>query len=176
MKILSRLSRYIKIIIIVVMLSLVVSTSNGSEFKVQGVNNFKTDLTLMAMKVEEDIQNDIYSAKETYYGDLTGYGANCPLCGGTLACMPSLDVLHGNVNYTDETYGTVRIVASSRNLPCGTIIRFDSKRISEEPTIAIVLDRGVLGYNLDLLTESEDYASQYVGRIKLSYDVLRKGW
>ena len=176
MKILSRLSRYIKVVIIVVMLCLVVSTSNGSDFKVNSVNSFKTDLTLMAMKVEEDIQNDIYSAKETYFGDLTGYGANCPLCGGTLACMPSLDVLHGNVTYNDETYGTVRIVASSRNLPCGTIIRFDSKRISDEPTIAIVLDRGVLGTNLDLLTESEAYASEYVGRIKLSYDVLRKGW
>ena len=176
MKIIARLNIIVKVSFTVILLMLVMSSSNGSEFKVNSTYNFKTDLSLMALKVEEDIQNDIYSAKETYSGDLTGYGADCPLCGGTLACMPSLDVLHGNVNYDDETYGNVRIVASSRNLPCGTIIRFDSKRISEEPTIAIVLDRGVLNYDLDLLTVSEAYASDNVGRLKISYDVLRKGW
>ena len=176
MKILNRLSMVIKLVVLTIFLMCVVSASNGSEFKVNNSTNFRTDLSLMALKVEEDIQNDIYSAKETYSGDLTGYGADCPLCGGTLACMPSLDVLHGNVNYDDETYGNVRIVASSRNLPCGTIIRFNSPRISADPTVAIVLDRGVLGYNLDLLTVSEAYASDNVGRIKITYDVLRKGW
>ena len=116
--------------IIILSTMVLVGTSNGNQFRVKNSNlNLSTDLTLMALKVEKDIQNDIYSAKETYDGDLTGYGANCPLCGGTLACMPSLDVLHGNVNYTDATYGNVRIVASSQNLPCGTVIRFDSKRI-----------------------------------------------
>ena len=50
MKILNRLSRYIKVFIVVIMLCLVVSTSNGSEFKVNSTNNFKTDLTLMALK------------------------------------------------------------------------------------------------------------------------------
>ena len=41
---------------------------------------------------------------------------------------------------------------------------------------AIVLDRGVSKYNLDLLTVSEDYARKNVGRSVVSYDVLRKGW
>ena len=41
---------------------------------------------------------------------------------------------------------------------------------------AIVLDRGVLGTDIDLLSPSEDYARQYVGRHKITYDVLRNGW
>ena len=154
-----------------------VGTSNGNQYKVKNSNlNLSTDLTLMALKVEKDIQNDIYAAKETYEGDLTGYGADCPLCGGHLACMPSLDVLHGNVNYEDETYGSIRIVASSRNLPCGSVVRFNAPTISTDPIIAIVLDRGVGGTALDLLVESNFDASINVGRRKISYDVIRKGW
>jgi len=42
--------------------------------------------------------------------------------------------------------------------------------------VAIVLDRGVLGNDLDLLMASEAEAVQYVGRKTLSYDVLREGW
>ena len=177
MKILTHLTYAVKFVIIAIAVLLLVGSQNCKEFKVKNSNlNLSTDLTLMALRVEEDIKNDIYSAKETYTGDLTGYGANCPLCGGTLACMPSLDVLHGNVNYTDATYGNVRIVASSQNLPCGTVIRFDSKRISEDSVYAIVLDRGVLGTNIDLLSASEAEASANVGRSQITYDVVRKGW
>ena len=42
--------------------------------------------------------------------------------------------------------------------------------------MAIVLDRGVLGTNLDLLVESEEYARMYVGGRKITYNVLRKGY
>ncbi|MBR1417166.1 MAG: hypothetical protein IJ572_05045 [Bacilli bacterium] len=177
MKLLTHLNYFIKLTILLVVILLIVGTSNGSQFKVKNSNlNLSTDLTLMALKVEESIQNDIFAAKETYTGDLTGYGADCPLCGGHLACKSSLDVLHGNVNYDDETYGNVRIVASSKNLPCGTIIRFESKRISDEPVIAIVLDRGVRGYAIDLLAVNEEYAGKYIGRSQITYDVLRRGW
>ena len=177
MKIISHISMFIKFIILVVAVSLLVGASNGSEYKVRNNNlNLSLDLTLMAARVEEDIQNDIFSAKESYTGDLTGYGADCPLCGGHLACMPSLDVLNGNVNYNDETYGNVRIVASSQNLPCGSVIRFNSQRISDEPVVAIVLDRGVLGTAIDLLMVNSSAAYQYVGRSTINYDVIRKGW
>ena len=177
MKLINHFNIFIKTIIIIISILMLVGTSNGSQFKVKNSNlNLSTDLTLMALKVENDIQNDIYSAKETYIGDLTGYGADCPLCGGHLACMPSLDVLHGNVIYNDETYGQVRIVASSQNLPCGSIVRFESQRISDEPVVAIVLDRGVTGTSLDLLVESNNAAYYSVGRVKISYDVIRKGW
>ena len=177
MKIVTHLNYAIKIVLIAIAVLLLVGSTNGKEFKVKNNNlNLSTDLTLMALRVEEDIKNDIYSAKETYTGDLTGYGADCPLCGGTLACKTSLDVLHGNVTYDDETYGTVRIVASSQNLPCGSVIRFNSSRISSEPVVAIVLDRGVLGTNIDLLATSEADALHSVGRSVITYDVIRKGW
>ena len=177
MKIFSHFNRTIKIMIIILSTMVLVGTSNGNQFRVKNSNlNLSTDLTLMALKVEKDIQNDIYSAKETYEGDLTGYGADCPLCGGHLACMPSLDVLHGNVSYDDETYGSVRIVASSQNLPCGSVVRFNVPSISQDPMVAIVLDRGVLGTALDLLVESNNDATISVGRKRISYDVIRKGW
>ena len=177
MKIISKMNVIIKSFIILVAILITFGASNGSEFKVKNNNlNLSTDLSLMALKVEENIKNDIYSVKESYTGDLTGYGADCPLCGGKLACMPSLDVLHGNITYNDETYGTVRIAASSKNLPCGTIIRFDSKKISSDPVIAIVLDRGVLGTHIDLLTVTNQDALTSVGRSVINYDVLRKGW
>ena len=177
MKYISYINKGIKFILIIIAIMVVVGSSNGSQFKVKNSNlNLSTDLTLMALKVEENIKNDIYSAKETYEGDLTGYGADCPLCGGHLACMPSLDVLNGNINYTDETYGSVRIVASSLNLPCGTIVRLNAPRLDENGITAIVLDRGVVGTALDLLVENNQAAYTSVGRMRISYDVLRKGW
>ncbi len=137
--------------------------------------NKNVNLSTMAMKVEELIENDIYSAKDTYTGDLTGYVYNCPLCNGTLGCMRSYDITDGKTTYYDEVYGEVRIVASSSLLPCGSIVRFNSPRVSTEPVIAIVLDRGVRGNSLDLLSKDLDYAYQ-VGRSVITYDVLRTGW
>lgn len=125
---------------------------------------------------EEALQHYLWGVLDSYTGDLTGYGAFCPLCTGRLACMSNLDLSNGRTTYEDKTYGEVRIVASSKNLPCGTIISFDSKRISDETTLAIVLDRGVLGNDIDLLSPSEEYASKYIGRSSITYDVLRLGW
>ena len=107
--------------------------------------------------------------------DLTGYGANCPLCSGKLGCTGQ-DVSDGTTIYNDADYGNVRIVASSKNLKCGSIVTFDADYVSGEKVVAIVLDRGVLGTDLDLLVESEDFASKNFGRHKISYDVLRNGW
>ena len=90
---------------------------------------------------------------DTYTGDLTGYVYNCPLCTGRLACLSSLDLSGGNVSFNDEVYGNVRIVASSSNLSCGSIIRFNSSRVSDDEIIDIVLDRGVKDTDIDLLVE-----------------------
>lgn len=138
--------------------------------------NRTINLSTMALKLEEDIRNDLYSAKDTYTGDLTGYDANCPLCGGTLACKPNYYVKDGTDTYIDPIYGNVRIVASSKNLPCGSIVRFQLPTLSNEPILAIVLDRGVLGNDLDLLTPNESFARTFVGRRSISYDILRQGY
>jgi hypothetical protein len=174
---LSRINIITKIIVLTIAVGFVVGTSNGDESRIINNNlNLSLDLNAMSQKVEADYANDIYSSKDTFSGYLTGYGADCPLCGGHLACMPSLDVLHGNIMYQDATYGNVRIVASSQNLACGSVIRFQSNKISTEPTIAIVLDRGVTGTSIDLLSLSESDALTNVGRSTISYDVIRKGW
>lgn len=153
-----------------------ISTSVEENYISNDASNRVIDLTTMALKLEEDIKNDLYSAKDTFTGDITGYGADCPLCGGTLACKPSYYVKDGTTIYPDLDYGNVRIVASSKNLPCGSIVRFSLSKISSEPVIAIVLDRGVLGNDLDLLVESNNLATTLVGRNTTSYDVLRTGW
>jgi hypothetical protein len=110
-------------------------------------------------------------------GQLTGYGADCPLCNGTLACKPSYNVYkNGVVTYPDATYGDVRIVASSKKLACGSIIAFDLSTISSSRVYAIVLDRGVLGNDIDLLMTSEHEAGVVVGRRNFTYEIIRSGW
>lgn len=169
-------SKTIRMIVIILFVVLSTSYTHIIENKTYSDNtNKNVNLSTMAMKVEELKENDIYSAKDTYTGDLTGYVFNCPLCNGTLGCMRGYDITDGKTTYTDETYGVVRIVASSKNLPCGSIVRFDSQRISAEPVIAIVLDRGVTGNSLDLLSKDIDYALT-LGRSVITYDVLREGW
>ena len=133
-------------------------------------------------EVIQENQNNIfkqgtYNPLFTFKGELTGYVGDCPLCTGYLACPPRTNVLKKGIYYNDKTYGKVRIVASSRNYPCGTILRFNVKKLSDEPMIAIVLDRGVGGNVIDLLTDSKDYAIRKVGRVRnLEFEVLRKGW
>ena len=119
-KLLRKTSILIRLSIIVLVLVIVESSATNYETKIQSVNENRTiNLTTMALKLEEDIANDIYAAKDTYTGDLTGYTADCPLCSGRLGCMPSYDVLNGTETFPDPTYGNVRIVASSKNLACG---------------------------------------------------------
>ena len=176
-----KLSKYIfniiKLSLIFIAIFIVDSSATIKQNKVENENvNRNVDLTTMALKVNEMAENDLYTPIDTYTGQLTGYAHDCPLCGGTLACASSYNVRDRRDYYPDKEYGTVKIVASSKNLPCGTIIRFNKPSISPEPVIAIVLDRGVPGNNLDLLSPTEEYASKYIGRSTITYDVLRTGW
>ena len=177
MKKFTRKMKHLLEMILIVVVTFVANTSTERIFTSvsNDANNRVINLTTMALKLEEDIRNDLYSAKDTYTGDVTGYGADCPLCSGNLACSRYY-VKDGTTIYPDEVYGNVRIVASSSNLPCGSIVRFNLDKISSEPIIAIVLDRGVLGNDLDLLMPSEEEANRVVGRNALTYDVLRVGW
>ena len=133
-------------------------------------------------KIIPNTQNELYkevlyNPLYTFTGELTGYAGDCPLCSGYLACPPRTNVLKEGIYYNDKTYGTVRIVASSKNYPCGTILKFNVNKLSDEPIVAIVLDRGVSGNVIDLLTTSEDHAIKSIGRVKnLEFEVLRKGW
>ena len=171
------LSRTIRLCIII--LFVVISTSYVYKIESKSLSdniNKTVNLSTMALKAQEFKENDIYSAKDTFTGDLTGYVFNCPLCNGTLGCKRSYDITDGKDYYIDEVYGRVRIVASSTNMPCGSIVRIYASRISEEPILAIVLDRGVRGNALDLLSPTLEYAYGQVGRSVVTYDVLRFGY
>ncbi len=172
------ISYSIRLTIIILALICARTTTSSFAAKVENNNINKTiNLNTMAIKVIEANTIAKFTAKDTFTGDLTGYAYNCPLCNGTLACAPKYNVKDGTTTYNDPDYGKVFIVASSKNLPCGTIIRFNSDRVKEDgDALAIVLDRGVLGTALDLLTPSEAYASKYIGRSSITYDVLRNGW
>ena len=164
-------SKIILILAIILCVQQVGIKSEGG--KISNVNVNKTlDLSAMAYKLNEINMQDIYYPLDTLTGDLTGYAADCPLCGGTLGCTGQ-NVLDGTLTYDDKTYGTVQIVASSKSLACGSVISFT---LNGQKRTAIVLDRGVLGTDIDLLVPSESYARQNVGRRKITYDVLRVGW
>ena len=170
------IKKFSQLTLLILLVIFVESSNNIKETKVLNDNyNKSIDLATMAMKLKEDIANDLYSAKDTFTGDLTSYLPTCPLCSGRLACLPNYYVMDGTDTYQDISYGTVKIVASSKNLPCGSIIRLNKSKLSDEAVLAIVLDRGVLGNDLDLLTSNEAYAYQ-VGRSTVTYDVLRNGW
>lgn len=176
-KVIKITSLFVKASLIIVALFVIETTSTKVQSKVENENfNRNVDLSTMALKVNEINENDPYAAKDTFTGQLTGYAHDCPLCGGTLACAPSYNVRDRRDYYPDKQYGTVKIVASSKNLPCGTIIRFNKPSLSSDPIYAIVLDRGVPGNNLDLLVSTEEYAIRYIGRSTVTYDVVRTGW
>lgn len=170
-----------KIIRLSVIIFFVFFIGNGPrkiESKVVNDNLNRTlDLTSMAERVQEEMDNNLYASLDTFTGHLTGYAANCPLCGGRLSCRPDYEVLNNGVTtYEDNLYGEVFIVASSKNIPCGSIVKFESKRIAEDHVIAIVLDRGVRGNALDILTATEEEARAKIGRSTITYDVIRSGW
>jgi hypothetical protein len=173
-KVISRIIKTTQILLLITMVLFLQKVNlSDSNNKISNSNINKTlDLTAMSVKLNQIQLADKYYPLDTFTGDLTGYGANCPLCSGKLGCTGQ-DVRDGTTMYNDPTYGTVNIVASSKNLKCGSIITWDNYGTK---MTAIVLDRGVLGTDIDLLSPSEDYARQNVGRHKITYDVLRFGW
>lgn len=138
--------------------------------------NKNVNLNAMAKVIENFKMTDLSQALDTYYGTLTAYVADCPLCSGRLGCTGQ-NVLDGTTTYQDPQYGQVSIVASSSNLPCGSIVRFKNNTLSPTGEItAIVLDRGVTGTTLDLLVDSTETALTKIGSRKINYDILRFGW
>lgn len=175
--------KIIKVLFIVGIVVLFIH-ANISDKQMQRTDNFNLNetfgMTAMVSKKEEEKPKPVLPSVlgvNKYRGDLTGYAADCPLCNGTLACKPSYNVYkNGVVTYPDVTYGNVRIVASSKKLACGSIIKFNLSTISNEPVYAVVLDRGILDRDIDLLMATERDAIYLVGRRDITYDVLRNGW
>ncbi len=172
--------RFYKLTCILLLIGVVICIQNSSITNTASTSNTNlnknVNLNAMAKVIANFKYEDLNQVLDTYYGTLTGYVADCPLCNGHLGCTGQ-NVLDGTTTYDDIQYGIVNIVASSKNLPCGSIVRFENTTISEDGVItAIVLDRGVTGTTLDLLVDSEETAITKVGSKKINYDILRFGW
>ncbi len=176
----NRIIMTLEILVVIPILFLTTKVSINETTLTTSVNqnlSKAVDKSVLVSSQSEIFKESGYSPIYTFNGDLTGYAGDCPLCTGYLACPPRTNVLKDGIRYNDKTYGTVRIVASSKKYPCGTILQFNVGKLSNEPILAIVLDRGVGGNSIDLLTESEDIARKQVGRVKnQEFEVLRQGW
>lgn len=80
-----------------------------------------------------------------YIGRMTGYGADCAGCSGTLSCRTKEGNYHNltanGEYYNDSEYGTVRILAAALDkFPCGTMIKVENENLGTFN--AIVLDTG----------------------------------
>ena len=111
----------------------------------------------------------------SFVGKLTHYGPDCPLCGGRVGCNGQ-DVRNGNIYYEDKEYGTLRIVATSTTIPCGSIIRINVQEYDPNGMYAIVLDRGVGDAHVDLLKTSQVAASPVRTINKVVFDIVRYGY
>ena len=117
----------------------------------------------------------------TYTGKITAYGPDCYDCTSGRTASGQY-VLEGNIYYNDPTFGNIRIVAADKSIPFGSIIRIIGLSISEDPILAIVLDRGgMIGFAegkhsyFDLLYKSEADASTF-GRPTATFELLRSGY
>ena len=118
------------------------------------------------------------SGPVVFYGEMTGYGANCAGCSGTVSCPPRPNI-NDSVMYDDSVYGSVHILAADSTIPCGSIIKISNVSFSTDSVYGIVLDRGGLikGSVIDFLVEHESYAASYIGRQKnVVFEIIRWGW
>lgn len=155
----------------------------------KGSNGVKNKTT---GKIEQDAVNEVVKVgtgeKAIYTGKMTGYGGDCKGCGGNLSCKTKAGIKFNLKSqgqyYTDEIYGSVRILAADLSLfPCGTIIKVDNGKL--DPFIAIVLDTGYTMRKawsqgiiwLDLAYKTQEDKTIYSATSKNTvYSVQRWGW
>lgn len=141
----------------------------------------------------QEVENAIIEQGTGFYGlfigKLTGYGPDCVGCStvGNVACKTKNKQKHSLINdgiyYTDDEYGSVRIIAAASSFPCGTIVQI--RKEGYTPFYAIVLDRGgSMNYAwsqgrvwMDLAYESNAMASSdnLTGK-NIEFSVQRWGW
>jgi 3D (Asp-Asp-Asp) domain-containing protein len=169
---------------------IIVGGNKKTNIVTSNVNNVKSVLSTRIVQKEDEEKvrlvrnvNEIkkygLNSKIKFIGTLTGYGPDCPGCGGHVACRPNPDVRNGNIYYTDKEYGKIRILAADYSIPCGSIIHISNfKFVPNKEFVGIVLDRGsaIVGLTMDLLYPSEA-DTVIIGRQRnIEFEVLRWGW
>ncbi len=180
---------YFVIICVFAIAFIIVSGNKKTNIVTSNVNNVKslsstriikqnTETTRLVTSVYE-IKKYGMNQKIKFMGTLTGYGPDCPGCGGHVACYPNQDVRNGNIYYNDLEYGKIRILAADYSIPCGSIIHITNyKFVKDNEFVGIVLDRGsaIVGLTMDLLYPSET-DTVVIGRQKaIEFNVERWGW
>lgn len=124
-----------------------------------------------------DAINVASSSPVAFNGRLTAYGPDCPGCTGNSACPPRQNFKNGNIYFEDQIYGSVRVVAADRSIPCGSIVRISGINIYNEPILAIVMDRGgaVNGSHMDLLFTSQTNLEGFKTS-NVKFEIIRYGW
>lgn len=180
---------YLLIISIFTIAFIIVGGNKKTNIVTSNVNNVKSVLSTRIVKQNNNTEKIVtnvgdirtYGMNNTikFVGTLTGYGPDCPGCGGRVACSPNPDVRNGNIYYNDKEYGTIRILAADKSIPCGSIIHIKNfKFVENKEFIGIVLDRGsaIVGLTMDLLYSSET-DTVVIGRQRnIEFTVLRWGW
>ena len=107
---------------------------------------------------------------------LTHYGWDCKGCGGNTAIGYNVK---NTIYYNDKDYGTIRILAADKSIPCGSIIHIKNYKFVEgNEFTGIVLDRGsaIVGLTMDLLYPSEA-DTVVIGRQRnIEFSIERWGW
>lgn len=157
-----------------------ITTSNINTVKsIQSSRIIKEIETLKLVKNTNDIKKYGKNFQIQFMGTLTGYGPDCPGCGGMVYCKPNPNVQNGNIYYTDSQYGKLRILAADYSIPCGSIIKIENyKFIPGNEFYGIVMDRGsaIVGLTMDLLYPSEA-DTVIIGRQRnIRFTIERWGW
>ena len=191
MKIKQKVMRYYFVIIGLFIIAFIVASGNKKvDIVTSNVHNVKSILSTRIVKNGDisstklvkntnEIKSYGFKNKLEFTGTLTGYGPDCPGCGGHVACSPNPDVRNGNIYFNDKTYGKIRILAADKSIPCGSIIHIENyKFVDGNEFTGIVLDRGnaIVGLTMDLLYPSEKDTVVVGRQYNIHFSIERWGW
>ncbi len=122
---------------------------------------------------KEEVYIPSITVGSTFTGTMSGYGSDI----GDLTA--SEYNISETIYYEDSTYGSLRILASDKCIPFGTVIEVSNSKIGSFK--AIVLDRGGnIGfdrlYDFDLLFETSREAINYGSSLNATFKILRVGY
>lgn len=122
---------------------------------------------------KEEVYIPSITVGSTFTGTMSGYGSDI----GDLTA--SEYNISETIYYEDSTYGSLRILASDKCIPFGTVIEVSNSKIGSFK--AIVLDRGGnIGfdrlYDFDLLFETSKEAINYGSSLNATFKILRVGY
>ena len=122
---------------------------------------------------KEEVYIPSITVGSTFSGTMSGYGSDI----GDLTA--SEYNISETIYYEDSTYGSLRILASDKCIPFGTVIEVSNSKIGSFK--AIVLDRGGnIGfdrlYDFDLLFETSKEAINYGSSLNATFKILRVGY